>query len=589
MMNYIKKAIKLSLSDANFRKQKFFSIIFTLICAYISTCTISVLYYKGDILNKTFSDNISDFKFIIAIVICFVVWAIVSHIFKLSLQWITVILLSLYVIIAVNNMVNSTPYFTFVCIGIICIIVFRNDFLIKSDVKLSAKIQKTIILIISLLAITSISWVTILRFLSYESSNFDMGIFAQMYEYMARTGRQLTTVERNKLLSHFAVHFSPIYYILLPFYMIFRKVEFLLIAQAILIVGGVIPTYKLCTHYKFTKLETIFACIIYVLYPAFSGSCFYDFHENAFLPMLLLWVIYFFEKNNKLGAFLSSLLVVMVKEDAGLYLICIGLYGIFGRIRKNGLIVFFTGLLGFVGSNMFINHFGEGIKTNRYKIFITNENYGLLGVMINVIKNPVYFCQSVLSEEKWIFIILMTLPFIFMCFKIKKLYHIFLILPFIVVNLATDYPYQYDIYYQYVLGSGPLLFFLFIKNIMDDKRRTKTLLLAMLSTILLVNLTSSDKYQFYIDKYLKTGEQIELTNDYIDTLDKNSIIYADTYLIPRLYQFKNVYMLENDTDVSLAQVILLDNRRDNYQEKLQKHLINFPRMETQGFVTKLQK
>ena len=62
---------------------------------------------------------------------------------------------------------------------------------------------------------------TIYRHKVYGSMAFDFGIFVQMYHNMAESFAPVTTCERDKLLSHFAVHFSPIYYTLLPFYYIF--------------------------------------------------------------------------------------------------------------------------------------------------------------------------------------------------------------------------------------------------------------------------------------------------------------------------------------------------------------------------------
>ena len=59
------------------------------------------------------------------------------------------------------------------------------------------------------------------KYRGFCSPAFDFGIFSQMFGSMIKTGIQYTTVERNELLSHFAVHCSPIWYLMLPFYFIF--------------------------------------------------------------------------------------------------------------------------------------------------------------------------------------------------------------------------------------------------------------------------------------------------------------------------------------------------------------------------------
>ena len=90
---------------------------------------------------------------------------------------------------------------------------------------------RTLMILVSILVLVHIavmSQATLVRYRAFYASTFDFGIFAQMFENMAKTGLQTTSVERNMPLSHFAVHFSPFYYFLLPFYMPFRSPESLL-------------------------------------------------------------------------------------------------------------------------------------------------------------------------------------------------------------------------------------------------------------------------------------------------------------------------------------------------------------------------
>ena len=67
-----------------------------------------------------------------------------------------------------------------------------------------------------------VSFWTVYRVLTYRAPTFDFGIFSQMFHQMRTTGLPVTTVERDGPLSHFAVHVSPIYYLLLPFYCIYQ-------------------------------------------------------------------------------------------------------------------------------------------------------------------------------------------------------------------------------------------------------------------------------------------------------------------------------------------------------------------------------
>ena len=66
-----------------------------------------------------------------------------------------------------------------------------------------------------------VSAITVYRYLTYSSPNYDFGLFCNMFHNMKETGLPNITSERDMLLSHFAVHISPAYYLMLPFYMIF--------------------------------------------------------------------------------------------------------------------------------------------------------------------------------------------------------------------------------------------------------------------------------------------------------------------------------------------------------------------------------
>ena len=132
-------------------------------------------------------------------------------------------------------------------------------------------------------------------------------------------------------LSHFAVHISPIYYLLLPFYCIFPSPHTLQIGQAVIVASGVIPVWLLARHFKLSGRMQILVTCIYSLYPAATVGCFYDLHENCFLLPLLLWTFYFFEREKYLPMYLFAFGVLLVKEDAAMYLIMFALLVIISK------------------------------------------------------------------------------------------------------------------------------------------------------------------------------------------------------------------------------------------------------------------
>ena len=80
---------------------------------------------------------------------------------------------------------------------------------------------KRLLIILTIAAAVWFSFTAVMTVLRYRlnyAPAYDFGIFSQMYYYMDKCLSPLTTCERDGLLSHFAVHLSPVFYVLLPFY-----------------------------------------------------------------------------------------------------------------------------------------------------------------------------------------------------------------------------------------------------------------------------------------------------------------------------------------------------------------------------------
>ena len=215
--------------------------------------------------------------------------------------------------------------------SIILVSVILFSCFIKSDEfselkKVPNKVYIIIMCLCAVLVGAYVAWTTICKHRIFNTAVFDLGIFTQMYYSIINDFTQVTTCERGYPLSHFAVHFSPIYYVLAPLYMIHPSAETLLAAQAVLAVSGFIPLYLICRKYKFSDTVSFLFSLVYIFSTSVMSPCYYEFHENAFLPPLLMWLFYAIEKEKKILMYIMVVMVLMVKEDAALYIMCISLY-----------------------------------------------------------------------------------------------------------------------------------------------------------------------------------------------------------------------------------------------------------------------
>lgn len=402
----------------------------------------------------------------------------------------------------------------------------------------------------------------VLRYLTYRSPNFDFGIFTQMFDNMTETFRPETTVERQKLLSHFAVHFSPTLYLLLPFCYLIPAPYVLAVAQVLLVLLGVIPLYWIAKRVGLSNRLRVVISILYLLYPALTSGGFYDFHENAFLAPLILWTLYFCHVEKWIPAFLFALLTLGVKEDAAMYVAFIALFVIFGRKKPLAGVLMFALSVGYF---LFATHTllknGEGLMLGtRYQNIIGYEGSFTDLVKVAILNPALYVFESFTTEsgifpDKLSYMIAMLLPLGCLPLLSKKPSRWILLLPLVVINLMTDYRYQFDLRFQYSFGSGALLCYLACVNLADlhakreeDEKKggARTRLIPFLLAFaclcsIFVNASRSPAQNYYFETYKKEKAEIAVIDEVLDSLDRSKSMTVSTMFIPHLYDVDVLY------------------------------------------------
>lgn len=318
---------------------------------------------------------------------------------------------------------------------------------------------------------------TVCRIYSFSTPTFDFGIFAQMFHSMKATGLPITTVERDGPLSHFAVHVSPVYYLLLPFYALVPIPATLQVLQAAVLASAVIPLWKIGKHHGLSPLPRMLVCFMLLFYPAYAGGTSYDIHENAFLTPLILWLLYGMDRRYGWITGLSALLTLMVKEDAAVYVAVIALYLLLRAVLREqkrwdliaGALLLAGALLWFGAVTAYLSGSGDGVMTYRYDNFIYDDSSSLVTVIKAVLLCPMKAVFECVDPEKLEFIALTLLPLAGLPLITRRYDRYILLIPYILVNLMSDYQYQHDIFFQYTYGSTACLIYLTVVNLADMK------------------------------------------------------------------------------------------------------------------------
>lgn len=429
-----------------------------------------------------------------------------------------------------------------------------------SGIKFTYKVTWIITAVLFLLFTVIMSLMGVVRYYAFSYDTFDFGIFAQMFAYMKATGLPYTTVERGQLLSHFAVHFSPFFYLLLPGYLLFSSPAYLCVIQTVFVGAGVFAVCGIAKELGFSPKMAAVLSALYLAYPSLSLGLYYDFHENKFLTFCVLFALYFLLKRRWVPFYVFAVLLCSVKEDAAFYLAAIALYMLFHeRLVRHGLCTFGLAVGYFAFAVMMTGVCGAsgGMEFGyRYSNFAVNGEVSIGGLVQSVVFNFGYALSEMFQQGKVEFLLWMFLPVMFLPFFNKKISVLLLFVPMVLVNLLSNWPYQHDVGYQYTYGVAALILFAAIVTLRTLKPPARKALVTaglMLSIAVTVPYVSA-RHGGYLRDFAARHETYAAARELLrDTLPKDSTIGVEGDVTTILYDYPHL-VLDPRTDEQTAAI-----------------------------------
>lgn len=180
---------------------------------------------------------------------------------------------------------------------------------------------------------------SILRYLSFHTAFFDLGIYDHAIWNIAERGD----------LSYLAWgHFRPIVGVYALFYKLFPSAITLLLLQTLAIGISAIPLYYIAKKKLGQGFYALLIVIVYFLYSPVEYNNLFDFHADHLLILLMFLAFYFLEKNKPLAFLLICLPGFFLKEPLILTVSMMGFYAMVRyRWYKSGALLFFGGFVFF--------------------------------------------------------------------------------------------------------------------------------------------------------------------------------------------------------------------------------------------------
>jgi uncharacterized membrane protein len=254
----------------------------------------------------------------------------------------------------------------------------------------------TVIILFEVALYTALfSLVLITRYHSFAFSE-DLGETIQAIHTTAFYGLPLlqafstSFIEFNesKAISYLINHFSPILFVLVPFYRLLPSVETLLIMKALITALSAIPAYLIARYLLGSKLALV-TTTLYLMHPHLHSSTLANWPPNTFMPLLFLATLYCYKTHKKLfwpllvlslsiHEFAGILLATYFAVDRVFTLVCVdGQYTISGVIRKIINLLYREGMRNTISKLLSDRKFLTS--------FITSSSWGIISwISINI-------------------------------------------------------------------------------------------------------------------------------------------------------------------------------------------------------------
>lgn len=230
----------------------------------------------------------------------------------------------------------------------------------------------------------------------YQTFGWDLGFFDQLM-WQASRGN-LNFVSQIGNINLLGDHFQPILYLLAPLYWIWNDVRIILVAQALLVTVAALPLYFLARKKLHNESLSFSIVISYLLFSGTQFTITNEFHQSAFIPLLLSLGFYWMETGKQNWGIPAMLSLLLVKEEMGLLVAAIGLMYLFQKQVKTGTALTLGGLFGFY---IIINNIIPTVSSQNNYIHYGYGSFGEMPAKVakSIISNPIAGFKALIDPK----------------------------------------------------------------------------------------------------------------------------------------------------------------------------------------------
>lgn len=281
------------------------------------------------------------------------------------------------------------------------------------------------------------------------TSAYDYGLYDQGVWLMSRFESPFVTLMGRNLMGD---HTSFILVLLVPFFWFLPGPTVLLISQSLVIALGAVPVFLLARRLLGNEaLAWVLACC-YLLHPAVGWTNRENFHPDSFIGVLIGMAIYAAIERRWRMYLVFVVLTLMVKEDASLVVVPLGVWVALKRNVRIGLATIVGSLAFMAVAMLVVMRSLIGVPTrNGWRVPFG----GPAGFIKTVFTDPLAVLSHYRSDGRPWYLWQMTFPVAWVFLRAPSVALISTAV--LAANMLSTFWYQYQIEYHYALVAVPAL------------------------------------------------------------------------------------------------------------------------------------
>lgn len=281
------------------------------------------------------------------------------------------------------------------------------------------------------------------------TSSYDFGLYDQGVWLMSRFKAPFVTLMGRNLMGD---HASFVLVLLVPFYWLFPSAGVLFVAQSLAIAAGAIPVFLYARVRLASEAIALALAGVYLLHPAVGWTNLENFHPDSFIAVFVAFAIYAALERRWRMYVVFVVLALLVKEDASLVLVPLGVWVALRRDRRIGLLTIGGSLLFMVFAMYVVMRSLIGVPTrNSWRIPFG----GPWGTVKETVERPGNVIEHFRSDGRPFYLWQMTAPFAWVFLRLPDVAAISALVLF--TNTLSTFWYQYHLQYHYSLVAVPAL------------------------------------------------------------------------------------------------------------------------------------